>query len=94
MTVRDRADFIKGGISVGLPLPEFCQTWEQCMQWKNLPDHEFMQKYGNAVVAGYKMPTAQELEQLRLWNEKGGDDDDDDNDNDDEDEPEEGEVTE
>ena len=70
LTVRERLDYIEHGIRIGLPLVEHCQTWEQCSLWKNLPEEEFMETYGNAVLALYKMPTKEEVEHLRQWEEE------------------------
>ncbi|EDR02689.1 uncharacterized protein LACBIDRAFT_332196 [Laccaria bicolor S238N-H82] len=70
LTVHERLDYIEHGVHIGLPLAEDCQTWEQCSLWKNLPVEEFMETYGNAVLALYKMPTAEEVEQLRQWGEE------------------------
>jgi hypothetical protein len=67
LTVRERLDYIEHGIHIGLPLEEHCRTWEQCDLWKNLPEEEFMERYGNAVLGLYKMPTKEEIEQLRQW---------------------------
>ncbi|KAF8062515.1 hypothetical protein FPV67DRAFT_1703383 [Lyophyllum atratum] len=64
LTVRERADYIAKGIFIALPLPEFCETWEQCAKWKNLSEADFMLTYGNAVLDKYNIPTDEELEHL------------------------------
>lgn len=69
MTLRQRANIIKNGIVIALPLQKHCETWEQCAKWKNLPEDQFMEKFGNEVLKLYKMPTAEELEQLGKWDE-------------------------
>lgn len=75
LTVRERLDYIKDGIRIALPLEEHCQTWEQCIGWKNLPEDDFMETYGNAVLGEYNMPTVEEIEQLERWEESEIDDD-------------------
>jgi hypothetical protein len=67
LTVGERADFMTGGIKVALPLAEHCDTWEKCREWKNLPEEQFMEKYGNVVLAQYEMPTDEEIEQFKRW---------------------------
>ena len=63
-TVRERVEYTAGGISVGLPLEKHCDTLAKCAKWKNLPEKEFMEKYGNDVLAQYHMPTEAEIDQL------------------------------
>jgi hypothetical protein len=63
-TVRERVEYTAGGISVGLPLEKHCDTLAKCAEWKNLPEEEFMEKYGNDVLAQYQMPTEAEIDQL------------------------------
>jgi len=75
-TVRERLEYTAGGISVGLPLEIHCDTLEKCAKWKNLPEEEFMEKYGNDVLAQYHMPTEAEIEQLAEY-EAGEEEDDD-----------------
>jgi len=70
LTVCECLDYIEHGIRIGLPLVGHCQTWEQCSLWKNLPEEEFMERYGNAVLEQYKMPSKEEIEQLRQWEEE------------------------
>ena len=70
LTVHERLDYIEHGIHIGLPLTEHCQTWEQCSLWKILPEEEFMERYGDEVLEQYKMPTKEEIEQLRQWEEE------------------------
>lgn len=88
LTVRERASYMKNGTYyVAMPLEEFCKTWEQCAGWKNLPEKEFMEKYGNAVLEKYTLPTEEELKQLEHWEndeeEEDGDEGDSDDDSDD-----------
>jgi hypothetical protein len=63
-TVRKRVEYTAGGINVGLPLEMYCDTLAKCVEWKNLPEEEFMEKYGNEVLAQYRMPTEAEINQL------------------------------
>jgi hypothetical protein len=74
LTVRERADYLKKGVRIALPLPEYCNTWEACAKWKNLPEKEFMLTYGNAVLEQYDIPTAEELAQLDSYNEESEED--------------------
>ena len=57
-------EYTVGGISVGLPLEKYCDTLAKCTKWKNLPEKEYMEKYGNDVLAQYHMPTEAEIDQL------------------------------
>ena len=66
-TVRERVEYTAGGISVGLPLEKHCDTLAKCAKWKNLPEKEFMEKYGNDVLAQYHMPTDAEIAQLEEY---------------------------
>lgn len=71
LTVHERAEYSQGGTPVvALPLEQFCETWELCNQWKNLPREVFMEKYGNAVLSQYNLPTPEELAQLEEWDEE------------------------
>lgn len=62
LTVKERADCWDNGVA--FPSVEHCQTWEDIQQWVNLPKEEFMQKYGEEVLARYKRPTLVQLERL------------------------------
>jgi len=62
--VCERVEYTAGGISVGLPLEKYCNTLAKCAKWKNLLEKEFMEKYGNDVLAQYHMPTEVEIDQL------------------------------
>jgi hypothetical protein len=66
-TVQERVDYMANGIKVALPLEKYCDTLEKCAQWKNLPEKEFMEKYGNEVLEQYHMPTEEEKEQIRQY---------------------------
>ena len=89
MTVRERADFIKDGYTVALPLAEHCDTWEKISQWKNLPGNEFMARYGNSVLMQYSMPTDTEIARLEECDaDEEDEDEDEDLDEDEEDEEE------
>ncbi|KAF9063628.1 hypothetical protein BDP27DRAFT_1426711 [Rhodocollybia butyracea] len=73
MSVRERATYMQNGIA--LPKPEFCNTSAEISAWKNLPEDEFMDKYGNAKLALYNIPTRAELEQLDEYDEEENYDD-------------------
>lgn len=72
LSVRQRKIYMGNGIA--LPLPEFCQSWEAVQTWKSLGKAEFMERYGNAKLALYMLPTAAEL--ARLEGTTNDDDDD------------------
>jgi len=81
LTVGERAEYMAHGIKVALPLAEHCQTWDQCHKWKHLGKAEFMQKYGNAMLAQYEMPTEEDIEWYQLLKKDDTDsDEEDDND--------------
>jgi hypothetical protein len=80
LTVGERAEYMARGIKVALPLAEHCQTWDQCREWKRLGKAEFMQKYGNAVLAQYEMPTEEDIEQYQLLQKDDTDSDEEDDD--------------
>jgi hypothetical protein len=63
-TVRERVEYTAGGINIGLPLEMYCDSLGKCADWKNLPEEEFMEKYGKDVLAQYHMPTEAEKAQL------------------------------
>jgi len=68
LTVRERVEYVqRGNIRIALPAEEFCLTWKDCIAWKSLPKDEFMTKYGNAVLAKYNIPTAEEIERLEQY---------------------------
>lgn len=62
LSVQERVDCWKNGVA--LPQVEYCQTWEDVRIWIELPEEEFMEKYGNAVLALYRYPTAAQMERL------------------------------
>ena len=53
---------------IALPLVEHCGLLTEMgaspPDWKNMPEAEFMEKYGNAVQAQYNLPTEEELTAL------------------------------
>ncbi|KIY60527.1 hypothetical protein CYLTODRAFT_460749, partial [Cylindrobasidium torrendii FP15055 ss-10] len=61
---QDRAHYAKNGIA--LPLPEHCTTWDKVCEWKNLPDEEFMEQYGNKKMELYRVPTEAQVAQLDI----------------------------
>lgn len=61
LSVKERAHYAHNGVA--LPLEEHCINTRIDL-WKNLPEDKFMQVYGNAVLAQYKIPTQEELDQL------------------------------
>ena len=87
--VHERVEYSVGSIDVCLPLEKYCDTLAKCMEWKNLPEKEFMEKYGKDVLAQYHMPTEAEVAQLRKY--EAGEEDEDINLMDDMDEDEQGE---
>ena len=72
----ERADYMGRGIKVALLLAQYCQTWDQCGQWKSLKTPEFMTQYGNAVLAQYQMPSDEEIALYRRRQVGTSDDDD------------------
>ena len=80
LMVGEHAKYIECGIVVALPLADHCQTLNECRKWKTLEKMELMEKYGNKVLAQYKMPTNAEIEQYMLlnWEDEDGEDGEDD----------------
>jgi hypothetical protein len=66
MDVEFRALYIDARIA--LPLAEHCGSLTDMgaspPDWKNMPEAEFMTRYGNAVQAKYSLPTEEELNVL------------------------------
>lgn len=62
LTARERADCWDNGVA--FPSVEHCQTWEDIQKWVDLPKEEFMEKYGEEVLARYRRPTDVQLERL------------------------------
>jgi len=66
MDVEFRALYIDAPIA--LPLAEHCGSLTDMIanppDWKNMPEAEFMETYGNAVQAKYNLPTEEELDVL------------------------------
>ena len=68
--MRERIEYLQQGqIRIALPDKEHCDSWEGCTAWKNLPEDEFMDQYGNEVLAQYNIPTAEEIEQMAKWDD-------------------------
>lgn len=80
LTVRERAEIVKDGYTIALPLAEHCNTWLKISQWKNLSDDDFMTRYGNNVLAQYSMPTEAEMSRLEEWDADEEDEDEDEDD--------------
>ena len=59
LTVKEKIQYMDNGIA--LPLPEFCESHDEVAKWKTLPADEFMERYGNAKLALYQMPTKEEI---------------------------------
>ena len=59
MDISFRALYVDAPIA--LPLPEHCQNLPPCPEWKTMSETRFMEKYGNAVLARYNVPTEEEL---------------------------------
>lgn len=80
MSVCERAVYMENGIA--LPKAEFCDGWAKINEWKNLDEEEFMNRYGDAKLALYNIPTQAELDQLEEHDEDlEGDEEDDGTDN-------------
>ncbi|KAJ7648871.1 hypothetical protein B0H17DRAFT_858701, partial [Mycena rosella] len=58
LDLQEKAMYINTGVA--FPLPKFCTT-EHAADWVKMPANEFMVKYGNNVLALYKIPTVEEL---------------------------------
>ena len=69
LTVRDKLQYLSGGIRIALPAVQHCDTWEKCAEWKNLPRNEFFDKYIEEVLKDYNIPTEEEVEQFEDWEE-------------------------
>ena len=74
MDIEFRALYVDAPIA--LPLREYCGI--PAPDWKNMPDDNFMEKYGNEVRAQYNLPTEEELKILRDEEDEGEDHLDDD----------------
>ncbi|KAF8220438.1 hypothetical protein L208DRAFT_1333747, partial [Tricholoma matsutake] len=73
---------------VVLPLKSDCHPTDTDPDWKNMPQHAFMKKYGNSVRALYNIPTTAEMEALELEDGDNDDEDDEDDEEDDQNEQE------
>jgi hypothetical protein len=69
LTVRDRLQYLNGGICIALPAAQHCDTWEKCAEWKNLPPRDFFNIYSEEVLKDYNLPTEEEVEQFENWEE-------------------------
>lgn len=74
LTIRERAQYMKEDTYIALPPAELCTTWAECDKWKNMPQKEFMAKYGDEVLAEYNLPTPAELERLKKGDEEDEED--------------------
>jgi hypothetical protein len=63
MDIEFRALYVDAPIA--LPSAAECCTLVPPPDWKNMSEDDFMEKYGNAVRAKYKLPTEEELRILR-----------------------------
>lgn len=63
LTIREKAVYIRHGVTIALPKEEFCRTWADIVKWKDLSDEEFMEHYGDAVLQEYIIPTAKQIEE-------------------------------
>ncbi|THU85983.1 hypothetical protein K435DRAFT_805455 [Dendrothele bispora CBS 962.96] len=80
-----RARYMNHKRAVALP-SNYELIFDPNSDWKGLEDDEFMEIYGNEVLKRYKLPTEQELKNLReAANEDDEDEDDDEEEDDDED---------
>lgn len=75
LSVEEKCRRYPAGAWVGLPALQFCEP-DKWGEWKNMGDDEFMQKYGEAVLAQYTMPTDEERERLREYDTSDDDADD------------------
>jgi hypothetical protein len=62
---------------VAFPLPQY-YTNADADKWAKMPAKEFMEKYGNDVLAQYKVPTPEEIAAFGLDDERNKGDDADD----------------
>ncbi|KAL1666289.1 hypothetical protein GGF50DRAFT_87506 [Schizophyllum commune] len=69
MTLRERAEYTAQGVRVALPSMAHIQnkTWSQLRDadWMKMPNRRFQKQYGAAVIQEYKIPTAQDRENLK-----------------------------
>lgn len=72
LSVRQRKIYMGNGVA--LPTAEFCQKWEDIENWKGLSKAEFMDRYGRAKLALYKLPTAAEIARLEEFTNDEDDD--------------------
>ncbi|KIK69736.1 hypothetical protein GYMLUDRAFT_236218 [Collybiopsis luxurians FD-317 M1] len=78
LSVELRAKYAANGVA--LPLKDHCEDPEEIALWKNMNEEEFMQKYGNDVLALYNLPTQEELDQMNDYNSESRDEDEEDED--------------
>lgn len=62
--MEDKAHYIKDGVFIGMPPAYLCSSWKDVLAWKGLSQQEMMEKYGQAVLTDYVIPTEEELQQL------------------------------
>ncbi|KIK60589.1 hypothetical protein GYMLUDRAFT_59360 [Collybiopsis luxurians FD-317 M1] len=60
---------------VALPLEQHCQVQGEVESWKNMKEEEFVEAYGNAVLALYHILTQKELDQMDEYNYTNDDED-------------------
>lgn len=89
LDVQEKAMYINTGVA--FPLGKFCND-ENASKWAKMPAKEFMEKYGNEVLAQYNLPTPEEIAALGLDKDSDEGSDADDESTDLEDTDEEGEA--
>ncbi|KAJ3979403.1 hypothetical protein F5890DRAFT_1421395, partial [Lentinula detonsa] len=68
-SVKERAHYAENGVA--LPSEEHCESTSIDI-WKNMSEAKFMETYGNEVLAQYKVPTKEEIEQLDEYEDEDG----------------------
>ncbi|KAJ6578419.1 hypothetical protein B0H19DRAFT_1020685 [Mycena capillaripes] len=63
LDVEEKAMYINTGVA--FPLGKFCND-KNASKWAKMPAKEFMEKYGNEVLAQYNLPTPDEIAALGL----------------------------
>jgi hypothetical protein len=76
LDLHEKAMYINTGVA--FPLPDFCTSNEHHDDWAQMKAKDFMEKYGNDVLAQYNIPTAEELAGHPSESADNGEDDSDD----------------
>ncbi|KAJ7029892.1 hypothetical protein C8F04DRAFT_962372 [Mycena alexandri] len=75
LDTREKAMYVDTGVA--FPLEKFCND-QDVTKWAKMPAKQFMEKYGNDVLAQYNLPTPEEIAALGLDKDYDADDDSDD----------------